>query len=334
MTCLYLSVKKLSELGERQAIRLIEQIVSKADVAVGIGDDCAAFQIGEEYILVTTDMITQKTHIPDVMTPYQIGWFAVAINLSDLAAKGGRPLGVVIALGLPLNTSERFLTELIKGANSCAQQYNTGIVGGDTKENPELTVCATAIGCVNKNQFMPRKGAKVGDCVVVTGSLGKAGAGFYALKQGKKDEKNILGLVKPKPRLLEGMLLAKQQKVHCCMDISDGLSSSLYQLQIVNPVGFAVNKQDIPLDASLAGLYTTNTALAYDLGLHFGGDYELLFTVSKNDVSRIKKVFSESDTPLTVIGRVTDEQKIVLTEKKVVIPLENKGFEHFFRNEI
>ena len=105
-------MKKLSELGEREAIRLISDILSKGDVAVGIGDDCAAFEFGEEYLLVTTDMISQKTHIPKEMTPFQLGWFIVAINLSDIAAKGGVPLGLVLSFGLPKETSETFLKEL------------------------------------------------------------------------------------------------------------------------------------------------------------------------------------------------------------------------------
>ena len=101
-------MKKLSDLGERKAIQLISEILSKGDVAVGIGDDCAAIDMGEEYLLVSTDMISQKTHIPEQMTPFQIGWFIVAINLSDIAAKGGMPLGLVLSFGLPKETSEIF----------------------------------------------------------------------------------------------------------------------------------------------------------------------------------------------------------------------------------
>ena len=99
-------MKKLSDLGERRVIRLISNILSKGDEIVGIGDDCAALEFGEEYLLVSTDMIYKKTHVPEIMTPWQIGWFVVAINLSDIAAKGGKPLGLVLSLGLPRDTSD------------------------------------------------------------------------------------------------------------------------------------------------------------------------------------------------------------------------------------
>ena len=193
---------KLSDIGERNAIKRIETILSKGDVAVGIGDDCAAFTIGDDYLLVTTDMITQKTHIPEGMTPFQIGWFVVAINLSDIAAKGGRPLGLVLALGLPKNTSELFFTELMKGADACAIQNDTHIVGGDTKENPEITICGTAFGLVRKDEFMPRKGAKIGDVVAVTGTLGKAGAGYLANQHHIHDKALSKALDRKKTKLI------------------------------------------------------------------------------------------------------------------------------------
>ena len=124
---------KLSDLGERKAIQIISKILSKGDAVVGIGDDCTAFEFEKKYLLVTTDMISQKTHIPKEMTAFKIGWFIVAINLSDIAAKGGTPLGLVLSFGLPKESSETFLKGLTKGANACAIKYDTTIVGGDTK---------------------------------------------------------------------------------------------------------------------------------------------------------------------------------------------------------
>ena len=227
-------MKKLSDLGERKAINLISDVLSEGNVAVGIGDDCAAFDFGEKYLLVSTDMISEKTHIPKMMTPWQIGWFVVAINLSDIAAKGGKPLGVVLSLGLPKETSDIFLKNLMNGADKCAVQYGTVIVGGDTKENPMITICGSVFGIVNKNEFMSRKGMTIGDIVMVTGNLGKAAAGYYALKYGMKKMDFLKGFLEPKPRINEGLMLAKIKTVTSCMDISDGLSSSLYQLQEIN----------------------------------------------------------------------------------------------------
>jgi thiamine-monophosphate kinase len=320
-------VKTLSDLGERKAIQRIVETVTKGDVAVGIGDDCAAIQIRDEYILVTTDMITKKTHIPKGMSPFQIGWFVIAINLSDIAAKGGEPLGVVLSLGLPRNTKEGFLKQLMKGADQCATRFGTSIIGGDTKENPELTLCGTAIGMVKKKEFMPRKGMKPWDIVTVTGSLGKAAAGYLALQHRMKEKEMTAGLFEPVPRIPEGRALAQKKIVSSCMDISDGLSSSLYQLQDVNHMGFVIEKEKIPLSPALKRFGFEKDIVEY--GLHFGGDYELLVILPFSKVRIARQVVKKAGGMLTVIGHVTKQKEIVLLSGKKKTLLKNKGYEHF-----
>jgi thiamine-monophosphate kinase len=322
-------VRTLADIGEREAIRLIENILTKGKHDTGIGDDCAAIDLGREYLLVTTDMMTKRTHIPTQMTPYQVGWFLVAINLSDLAAKGGTPLGLVLSLGLPGKTPERFLLDLMKGADACATSFGTTIVGGDTKENPEITLCGAAFGLVKKTEFMPRLGAVPEDIVAVTGYLGKAGAGYFALKQNI--ERNLTkGLFEPVPRLKEGRILARQRCVTSSMDISDGLSSSLYQLQEINQVGFEIIKEAIPLAPGLSRLSEKNRGIdSYKIAVHFGGDYELLVTLPEASFDKTKKALQRSGTTLTSIGRVTRKRDIVLRDGTKKQLLENKGYEHF-----
>jgi thiamine-monophosphate kinase len=322
-------VKTLADIGERAAIRHIENILTKGKHDTGIGDDCAAIDLGKEYLLVTTDMMTRQTHIPPQMTPYQVGWFLVAINLSDLAAKGGAPLGLVLSLGLPRKTPERFLLDLLKGADACATSFGTTIVGGDTKEDPEITLCGTAFGRVKKDEFMPRLGSAPGDIVAVTGSLGKAGAGYFALKQNI--ERNLTkGLFEPVPRLKEGRILARQHCVTSSMDISDGLSSSLYQLQETNHVGFEIKKDAIPLAIGLSKFSKKNQGIdPYHVALHFGGDYELLVTMPEASFEKTKKALQRAGTTLSDIGMVTRKRDIVLLEGAQKQLLENKGYEHF-----
>ncbi|UCH72222.1 MAG: thiamine-phosphate kinase [Thermoplasmatales archaeon] len=324
-------MKKLSDLGEREVIRLISDVLSKGEIAVGIGDDCAALEIGDEYLLISTDMITEKTHIPKIMKPWQIGWFAVAINLSDIAAKGGKPLGLLLSLGLPRNTSKSFLEEFIKGANKCATRYGTNIIGGDTKENSEITICGTALGTVKKDEFMGRKGAKPGDIVAVTGVLGKSGLGYYSIKKGIKNKEFIKGLLEPKPRLREGMALSKEKIVTSCMDISDGLSSSLYQLQELNVVGFEIEKEKIPFSQHLIK-FSEEDLNIYEYGLHFGGDYELLLTIPHDKFKKLVKHAKKIRISLTAIGRVTEETEITIVDGGVKKILPNKGYEHFTDN--
>lgn len=320
---------RLSELGERKAIELISKLLSRGKAAVWIGDDCAALAFDQDYLLISTDMISQKTHMPFEMTPFQIGWFSVAINLSDLAAKGGKPIGLVLSLGLPKKTSDSFLKELMKGADTCATRFGTSIIGGDTKEAQAVLVCGTAVGIVKKNEFMPRQGAKPGDIVAVTGTVGRAGAGYCALKHNVQDPASVKGLMEPMPRLKEGRALAEEKIVSSCMDISDGLSSSLYQLQDLNRVGFDIEQEQLPVSAALRRLQKQLNIDVYKYALHFGGDYELLVTIPPTTFERAVKAVKKTGNTLTAIGSVTKEKKIMLIAKNVKKILANRGYEHF-----
>ncbi len=323
-------IVKLSDLGERKAIQLISKVLTQGEVAVGIGDDCAAIQLDDNYLLISTDMISENTHIPKIMTPWQIGWFIVAINLSDIAAKGGKPLGLVLSLGLPRNKTIDFLEELMKGADECAKTYNTSIIGGDTKENPVITICGTAFGIVKKNEFMGRKGSKPGDIVAVTGLLGGAGAGQFAIQYNIKDDEIVKDLLEPTPKIKEGRVLSSGKTVTSCMDISDGLSSSLYQLADLNNVGFEIIKEKIPISPVLLELAEKHKNLDVDYySLHFGGDYELLLTLSPEKFKETKKNMTKNGGNLTEIGIVTSDKKIQINDKGKKKTLRNRGYEHF-----
>ncbi len=322
-------MRTLAAIGEREAIRRLQRLMTKGAHDTGIGDDCAAIDLGREYLLVTTDMMTRRTHIPSQMKPFQVGWFLVAINLSDIAAKGGIPLGLVLSLGLPRSTPERFFLDLLKGADACATSYGTTIVGGDTKEDPEITLCGTAFGRMKKSEFMPRHGAAPGDVVAVTGTLGKAGVGYYALKQHVRGNLTKW-LFEPVPRLKEGRILARQHCVTSSMDISDGLSSSLYQLSEINRVGFEVEKRLLPLARGLTMVSKrTKDIDPFEIAMHFGGDYELLVTLPEACFEKTRRALHRIGAPLTLIGRVTREKQIVLLEGTTRQVLPDRGYEHF-----
>jgi thiamine-monophosphate kinase len=265
-----------------------------------------------------------------MMTPWQIGWFIVAINLSDIAAKGGDPKGIVISLGLPKTYSITDLDEIIKGMKICGATYNCPIIGGDTKENPNVTLTGTAIGMVTSSEFMGRHGAQIDDVVAVTGTLGKAGAGYHSLQQPHPIKKIIKDLLEPIPRLSAGRKLASSKKVHCCMDLSDGLSSSLYQLGMLNKIGFIIETQCLPLSEALRGFSKNDSSFdPSHYALHFGGDYELLLTCSREDFCLLQQMLHQESLSLTSIGRVTRSKDIMLRTEIDTKPLLNKGYEHF-----
>ena len=329
--------RTLSNIGERKAIDLITSILTPGndDVAVGPGDDCAAVRMGEDYLVITTDMATKESHFPPTITPYQIGWFTVAINLSDLAAKGAKPLGVLIAAGMPGETDIKYLEDIIEGMNSCATAYGTSIIGGDMKAHEHLTLTGTAFGKVLQTDFMSRKGAEKGDFVGVTGSLGGAGAGYYTLKHKlvPKDEAVFIGLFEPKPKLAEGMVLSKTKAVTSCMDISDGLANSLYQLAELNQIGFDIIFDSIPISPKAFEVAEQIGKPVEDLALYFGGDYELLVTVKKDFWGQAEAAVAAIGSKLSKIGVVTDKSESNLIKDGMQIILENRGYEHFKWNE-
>jgi len=321
-------VQTLKDIGERGLIKLACSIISKDDMFHTIGDDCAFLPLGESYLLVSTDMISQHTHISTGMRPWDIGWFVTAINLSDLAAKGGIPLGVLLAYGLPKDMLVSDFEDIVRGADTCATTYQTSIIGGDTKEHPELVIAGTSIGIVDKEECMTRKGAKAGDIIAVTGTLGKAAGGRLSYTRGTDNEHHS-SLIHPIPRLSEGRKLAATKKVHCCMDISDGLSSSLYQLQNLNNVGFSIHASDLPIDPVLFSLCATKDEQE-EYALHFGGEYELLFCIPEDSVSELEKAIAP--TTLTPIGTVTQKRSINIFKEGSTCILENKGYEHFLNH--
>jgi thiamine-monophosphate kinase len=326
------SEEKLRDLGERRAIEIITALLSKdnENIAIGPGDDCAAIELGEDYLLITTDMAVSKTHFPPGITPYQMGWFIVAINLSDLAAKGAEPLGVVVATGMPDDMDSIFLKDLISGMNSCATQFRTSIIGGDLKVHDQLTLTGTAFGKVRKTEFMPRRGARPADLVAVTGKLGGAGAAYYVIKNDLSVDDSILkGLFEPVPRIQEGRVLAKTGAVTSSMDISDGLADSLYQLAAINCVGFEIDFDKIPTSPGAQEIAKELDIPMEEFAVYFGGDYELLITLDPSNWEQVKNDLQNINGSISVIGRVTSETDLILIKENEKIQLENRGYEHF-----
>jgi thiamine-monophosphate kinase len=321
---------KLSELGERYAHRLTRNILSEGtDDELKIEDDCAALDFGDYYFLITTDIISQVTHIPAHATPWQIGWHAIAINLSDIASMGGEPLGIVAALGLPASLDEAFFSELVTGAGECAKSFGTSIVGGDTKESETLTLSGCAFGRVPKSEILRRKGAQPGDLVCVTGELGKAGWAYYALKTDPENKDAIADLLKITPRLKEGRILAQSESVTSCMDISDGLASSIHQMSRLNELGYEIDLKLIPVYQKALDASNKMEIPIEDLTIYFGGDYELLFTVTPGDFESFSEKTGQIATPFTRIGRVLENHTNTLIKDDTISNLEDRGYEHF-----
>jgi thiamine-monophosphate kinase len=321
---------KLRDLGERKVVELILDILGNSDMDItGMMDDCAVMDLGDEYLLITTDMISQHTHIPDRASPWHIGWHVIAVNLSDIAAMGGRPQGIVVALGLQDNFDVELLEKLVEGMKACAEKFGISIFGGDTKQVGILTLSGCAFGKVAKSHIMLRKGATPGDVVAVTGELGRAASAYHALENNIDEEKALRNLLEIHPRIKEGIVLSKTGAVTSCMDISDGLASSIYQLSTLNGVGFEIDLSEIPVSDEAIAISKQLHMPLWELALYFGGDYELLVTLNPDGFEASQKALADIGTSLTPIGKVQKETKNTLIKDRISSVLEDRGYEHF-----
>jgi len=287
----------LYELGETA---IVNRIVKRLDIKF---DDCAVLDLTDtEYLVATTDMFHRVTDFPVEMSAWQIGWMCAAATLSDIAAMGAHPQGMLISMGLP-DVESAFVDSMIEGMDACVRGCGTAIIGGDTDSHQELTICGTALGRVPKNQILRRWGANVGDLVCVTGRPGMAGAGMAALEQGlteqeMRDSIAVKKFFEPIPRIKEGIRLAESGAVTAMMDNSDGLALSLHQLAEINGCGFRICADLLPVLPEPDGSPDPDLALA----LYSGGDFELLFTVRASRLADARHACE-----LTVIGEVTLE---------------------------
>ncbi len=281
-----------------------------------IGDDCAVISLQKTHLLLTTDMLHRQTDFPEGMTPYTMGWRAVAVSLSDIAAMGGKPLGVVIALGAP-EFDRKFLEDLLDGALACCGACETKLIGGDTDRHSELTIVTTALGEAQKPVL--RSGARVEDLVCVTGDLGRAAAALELLKAKEYEQANEL--LRFMPRLREGQALAPLAS--SMIDISDGLARSLYQLGEASQVGFKIDATAVPCALEVEELARTQDEI-FEMGLFFGEDFELLFTLPPEKLFEARQVCE-----FTVIGRVVPKSEgITMQLGPESIALPDRGYEH------
>lgn len=317
---------KIREINERKLIKHISGLLSQKGrgTVVGAGeDDCAVIELeGDNYLLSTTDMLHQKTDFPPRMSGWQIGWMSAAVNLSDLASKGAKPLGLLMAVGISPDEELEFLDEILRGMDDCAVSYGTHIIGGDMDSHSELTIAGTALGLVRKDRLLRRSGAMAGDLVCVTGYTGTAGAALILLNRGVDPGANVTkALFEPEPRIKEGIALAESGAVTSMIDTSDGLSLSLHDLRDAGKRGFMIFEDTLPVHPEVKKLLKDDEL--YEAAVFTGGDFELLFTVRSDMINKAKNSCS-----FTIIGEVAGED-VLIKRKSGIEELKSRGYEHF-----
>ncbi len=315
----------LAEFGERNAVKELLRMFDRGH-SPGLGDDCGIIPFGDQYLLLTTDVVNEKTHFPKGTTPFDMGWYSVAVNLSDVAAMGGHPLAFIAALTLPRTTELSFLQEVAHGMEACTKQFGVAVYGGDTKEGDNISIAGVALGRVPKDHILLRKGCGVGDVLAVTGDIGRGGWAADSIRRNGSNKEALETLLRQSPRLEEGLALSESGGVTTCMDNSDGLASTLHQMREANGLGFEVEQAKLPLFSRLKDLPPADAAR---LAVYHGGDYELVATVKPEQFEHVKAALAKHGARLTPMGRVTKENDCALITEKGREMIPDRGWEHF-----
>ena len=309
----------LRERGERELLKgILERVRSPS--CLGPGDDAAVVPVDKGNIVVSSDIVTFKGHMPPGTSFREFGWMAAAVNFSDIAAMGAIPKWLIVSLAMPSDMDENDVYEIMVGIDKCAEFCGSEIIGGDTKTGEGL-VCCTAIGTLDGGP-LKRSGACPGDVVLVTGALGGAAAGFIALKNGIAEEDAVRSLRLPMPRIAEGMLIAKTGATSC-MDLSDGLSATAHGICEASGTGMDILWEALPEGPGVEAM--CQYAEKEDMMLNFGGEYELMFTMPKEKMNELH----ELDLDVSVIGIVTDTEGVFLIKESERKEMKNGGYEHF-----
>jgi thiamine-monophosphate kinase len=289
------------------------------EVLAGAGDDdCAVARWpgSRDLLVLKTDMVHASADFPPGATPLQMGWMASAINLSDLAAKGARPLYLLMAVGLP-RFDPRFARALARGMDLCARRFGARIVGGDLDKTDEVTIAGFAVG--RARRWVGRSGARPGDLVGATGPLGVAESVLLHLKRRKPLPGRLARkrLLEPTPRVRDGLRLAP--RVTAMTDVSDSLALSLHDIAKASGVGFRLDPGAMPVDPAVRAAARLG-ADPRDLVLYGGGDFGLLFTYPPRVEGALRR-----SVKFHRLGVVMRRDGVFLGEE----PVEERGYSHF-----
>ncbi|MBI5555374.1 MAG: thiamine-phosphate kinase [Elusimicrobia bacterium] len=329
-----LTLGRIGEFGLIQRATRIFGRPARPGLIKGIGDDTAVVKVGHNKALVfTTDMLIEDIHFSLKYEGFfDIGWKALAVNISDVASMGATPTWGVISVGVPVGIPVDSVDKLAQGVAILARKHRIGIIGGDTVKSPDrLVVNIALLGDAAEKDIIYRQGAQPGEALFVTGRIGEAAAGLEIIRGGQRSavsgqQKNKKYLIhrylRPEPRIKESILIVKNQLASSMIDISDGLHLSVKLLCAQSKVGANIYLNKIPLNNQLS---TINYQQALQWALSGGEDYELLFTVPRQKVKKALELF-----PHGWIGKVTTGSAIkILDQSGREITTRNTGYEHF-----
>lgn len=336
---------KISELGELKLIQHFSKpfLQNTPKNTIGIGDDCAVIPHGQEQsLLVTTDMLVENVHfLKHVISPNDLGYKSLAVNISDIAAMGGKPTSAFLSLALPKNVEVKWLDDFFAGFYDLAQSLEVSLLGGDlTHSQQTIVINITLLGMIDNPFIKLRSAAKPLDLICVTESLGNSAAGLQAILQQTKNTESVKALIhhhhRPRPHAEEGAFLARQPGVHAMIDVSDGIASDLKQIMARSHCHAEIFVEKLPFSQPFIQACQQFAWEPISLALSGGEDYCLLVTIAPEDYPSVAQTYLQDfGKPLYLIGQIkaqTQEQQeptlLYSLEGKLINPKLNT-FEHF-----
>ena len=304
----------------------------RADVLLGVGDDAAVLDVDGDgrRLVVAIDTIVEGVHFPRSIDASAIGYRALAVNLSDIAAMGAEPAWMTLSLSLP-EASEPWIASFASGLLELAEQYDVALVGGDTVRGP-LVVTVQLAGWVEQDKWLTRSGAQTGDLLMVSGIPGEAAAGLHVIQQHMPLTEAAALLqwrfLRPRPRVALGRQL--RTVATSAMDVSDGLLTDLAKLCAASRCGARLDINTLPLSAAMLELFDEDAAIDYALA--GGDDYELIFTLPPD---RVPELLAQRDPalPLTKIGVITAGSGVQCVRHGRAFTPRRTGYDHFAAGE-
>ena len=341
-------MRKVSDCSERELYTRLIDILSGAEggqgkgVHQGIGDDAAVLETSPHKRLISScDIMLEGRHFDlNYTSPRDLGYKALAVNISDIAAMGGSPLWAMVSLALPAETPLLFWEEFYRGMNEIAELAGVTVVGGDTSSFPKVVVDVSILGEARPHQIVSRSAAVAGEWVLVTGMLGSSAAGLSLLQENVSPKEMASGSVEPLiqahlrpwPRFREAALL-RNLPLGAMIDLSDGLAVGVEEICASSGVGARLNYSSLPFLPETMELAHKNGFSWDDWVIYGGEDYELLLTVPAAKVAHVVETLTkDSGTPLTVLGEIVSQEEglsLVYDNEEQEPLYTNRSYRHF-----
>ena len=318
----------MSSRGEFGFIDYINAVFPVPEGTVGIGDDCAVLPAGEGELLFSTDLLMEGVHfLRSESSPEDVGWNAAAVNLSDIAAMGGKPVATFLSIALPKDAQGEWAERFIEGYRQISSQYDVPLLGGDTTSSlRDIAVNVGILGRCQSGKRLMRGGAKVGETIYVTGPLGDSAAGLQAILKGIRRSEDVKTLIerhkRPLPRVDAGVILIQSGKVGAMMDISDGIASDMRHIMKASKVGAVIELDRLPLSSELISVCAEQGWDRYWLSTSGGEDFELLFTGPDG-------LENELDIKVYPVGKIVDGNELTWTVEGSAVDYDYMGYKHF-----